>query len=128
MNDTNPNEKKHDFKDDANKAAEGVKNPSLAPILATIESARKQGTLRNLDFGAIYPEGRAAGGRFIQTDQPSQSPVDLSGISSTLSEIQSLLETIRESPIPAYLPIVGKNGMDKQVKKYNQYRETGKLQ
>ena len=26
MNDTNPNEKKHDFKDDANKAAEGVKN------------------------------------------------------------------------------------------------------
>ena len=108
--------------------AEGVKNPSLAPILATIESARKQGTLRNLDFGAIYPEGRAAGGRFIQTDQPSQSPVDLSGISSTLSEIQSLLETIRKSPIPAYLPIVGKNGMDKQVKKYNQYRETGKLQ
>ena len=108
--------------------AEGVKNPSLAPILATIESAHKQGTLRNLDFGAIYPEGRAAGGRFIQADQPSQSPVDLSGISSTLSEIQSLLETIRESPIPAYLPIVGKNGMDKQVKKYNQYRATGKLQ
>lgn len=108
--------------------ADGVNNPSLAPILATIESARKQGTLRSLDFGAIYPTGQAAGGRVGTSEGSSLQGIDISGISGQLSEIHSLLETIRDTPIPAYLPIVGKNGMDKQVKKYNQYRESGKLQ
>jgi len=108
--------------------AAGMKNPSLAPIIATIESARRMGTLRNLDFGAIYPEGRASGGRAGAVAAAPMAAVDMSGITGQLAEIQSLLMEIRKNPIPAYLPIVGKNGMNQQVKKYNQYRESGKLQ
>ena len=47
--------------------AEGLANPTLAPLIATIEGARRNGTLRRLNMEAVYPAsvsipGRAEGG------------------------------------------------------------------
>ena len=55
--------------------ADGLSNPTLLPFVATMEEARKAGTLKSLNFEAVYPVGAAIGresGGFTGT---STSPV-----------------------------------------------------
>lgn len=111
--------------------ADGLSNPTLLPFVATMEEARKAGTLKSLNFEAVYPVGAAIGresGGFTGT---STSPV--TGIGSGAGSVVSarsatderLLEAIEllnkrlSVPIKADVSMLGKNGIIEQTEKYN---------
>lgn len=111
--------------------ADGLSNPTLLPFVATMEEARKAGTLKSLNFEAVYPVGAAIGresGGFTNT---STSPVTGIGsgagavVSARSATDEKLLETIEllnkrlSVPIKADVSMLGKNGIIEQTEKYN---------
>lgn len=111
--------------------ADGLSNPTLLPFVATMEEARKAGTLKSLNFEAVYPVGAAIGresGGFMNT---STSPVTGIGsgagavVSARSATDEKLLEAIEllnkrlSVPIKADVSMLGKNGIIEQTEKYN---------
>lgn len=111
--------------------ADGLSNPTLLPFVATMEEARKAGTLKSLNFEAVYPVGAAIGresGGFTNT---STSPVTGigSGAGAVVSERSATDEKLLEAiellnkrlsvPIKADVSMLGKNGIIEQTEKYN---------
>ncbi len=111
--------------------ADGLSNPTLLPFVATMEEARKAGTLKSLNFEAVYPVGAAIGresGGFTNT---STSPVTGIGsgagavVSARSATDERLLEAIEllnkrlSVPIKADVSMLGKNGIIEQTEKYN---------
>lgn len=119
---------------------EGVENPTLTPILNSIETARKNGTLRSLDFSAVYPVVRAAGmesgGAVRGADAVAMSSgqgaavrpgADDSGERKRLAEAVEKLNDILKSPIRADVSMLGRNGLVEQQKRYERYRKRGNI-
>lgn len=109
--------------------ADGVSNPSLAPFLNTIESARQRGTLKDLSYESLYAPtitGRASGG-FVSTsttltdpDSPDDDPVFI--------EILELMRDIRDKmddPTPAIVSMLGPHGFIKAFEKYEKMKKNG---
>lgn len=111
--------------------ADGLSNPTLLPFVATMEEARKAGTLKSPNFEAVYPVGAAIGresGGFTGT---STSPVTGIGsgagavVSARSATDEKLLEAIEllnkrlSVPIKADVSMLGKNGIIEQTEKYN---------
>lgn len=111
--------------------ADGLSNPTLLPFVATMEEARKAGTLKSLNFEAVYPVGAAIGresGGFTNT---STSPVTGIGsgagavVSARSATDEKLLEAIEllnkrlSVPIKADVSMLGNNGIIEQTEKYN---------
>lgn len=109
--------------------ADGVRNPSLAPFLNTIESARQRGTLKDLSYESLYAPtitGRASGG-FVSTsttltdpDSPDDDPVFI--------EILTLIREIRDKmddPTPAIVSMLGPHGFIKAFEKYEKMKKNG---
>ena len=111
--------------------ADGLSNPTLLPFVATMEEARKAGTLKSLNFEAVYPVGAAIGresGGFTNT---STGSVTGSGsgagavVSARSATDEKLLEAIEllnkrlSVPIKADVSMLGKNGIIEQTEKYN---------
>lgn len=117
--------------------AEGVNNPELYPIISTLETARRNGTLRSLKASAIYPTvsmpGYAHGG-FTTTNSASVSnmattaaqPMNEELMKQLLSTLNSLNDRMNGG-IQAYVVMVGKNGLVEQMKKYEQTKQRGKV-
>lgn len=117
--------------------AEGVNNPELYPIISTLETARRNGTLRSLKASAIYPTvsmpGYAHGG-FTTTNSASVSnmattaaqPMNDELMEQLLSTLNSLNDKMGEG-LRAYVVMVGKNGLVEQMKKYEQAKQRGKV-
>ena len=111
---------------------EGVNNPTLRPFLYTLETARRNGTLRNIDFSAVYPApmpGRAGGGPIGSDPLPGYAP---SGSISYTTDPQlvALLIEIRnklDDPVPAIVSMLGPKGFIEQIKKYEQNQKNKKL-
>ena len=112
-------------------SADGLANPTLAPILASIESARKAGTLRSLNFGAVYPASAAiprASGGYTTSDAAASSVVVQS--ESSNREILKALATISaklDKPVPAVVSLLGRGGLYEAEEKYSRARSRGKL-
>lgn len=115
---------------------EGLENPTLAPFLGTIETARRNGTLKNLDFGAVYSPaltafGRAAGGFTAGGGASSASETGNRQVVVTLDdETKALLKEIREKqddPTPAVVSMLGKNGLKDKMDEYERLRKRGRL-
>ena len=119
---------------------EGLENPTLTPILHSIEAARRNGTLRSLDFSAVYPVVRAvgmeSGGPAIGNRVPSRESVhEPSGSPGTgggedsgrLADVLEKLNSLLSSPIRAEVSMLGKNGLIEQQKKYETYRKRGSI-
>lgn len=111
--------------------ADGLSNPTLLPFVATMEEARKAGTLKSLNFEAVYPVGAAIGresGGFTGT---STSPVTgigsgagavVSARSATDEKLLKAIELLNKRlsvPIKADVSMLGKNGIIEQTEKYN---------
>jgi len=109
--------------------ADGVSNPSLAPFLNTIETARQRGTLKDLSYESLYAPtmtGRASGG-FVSTsttltdpDSPDDDPVFI--------EILELMRDIRgkmDDPTPAIVAMLGPHGLVKAFESYNKMKKNG---
>lgn len=110
---------------------EGVNNPTLRPFLYTLETARRNGTLRNIDFSSMYPApmtGRAAGGPVISS---SALPAGSAGMISVQDpQLMAILREINEkldNPVPAVVSMLGPRGFIEQLKKYNQNQRNSKL-
>lgn len=112
--------------------ADGLSNPTLLPFLATMEEARKAGTLKSLNFEAVYPVGAAIGresGGFTNTSTGSvtgSGSVFGGNVASARSATdERLLEAIEllnkrlSVPIKADVSMLGKNGIIEQTEKYN---------
>ena len=102
--------------------AEGLNNPTLLPFVATMEEARKAGTLKSLNFEAVYPVGAAIG----RESGGFTGNVSSGGVASTGSATdERLLEAIEllnkrlSVPIKADVSMLGKNGIIEQTEKYN---------
>lgn len=112
--------------------ADGLSNPTLLPFVATMEEARKAGTLKSLNFEAVYPVGAAIGresGGFTNTSIGSvtgSGSVSGGNVASARSATdERLLEAIEllnkrlSVPIKADVSMLGKNGIIEQTEKYN---------
>lgn len=114
---------------------DGIENPTLAPLLGTIEQARRAGTLKNLNFNAVYPVpaiGRESGGYTTPVTQTAIQ--DTTGIqSSSVSydkELKALLVRLEErlsQPLQASVSMLGRNGIVENISKYEELRQRGRL-
>ena len=112
--------------------SDGLANPSLQPFLATMEIARRNGTLRSLNFDAIYPVataiGRASGG--YTAPDAGQSSVTIPAGSTGEARLAKAIETLEKrlsTPITAEVAMLGRNGIVEKTDKYNKLRNRGKL-
>lgn len=107
---------------------EGLDNPTLLPFINTMETARRNGQLRNLNFEAIYPvaTGRASGGfaagnSYYETKSSIQQP------DPELKELISKLLDRLNRPITAEVSLFGKKGIIEKQEEYQRYKNKGKL-
>lgn len=114
---------------------EALENPSLLPIISTMETARRNGKLRSLNFNAVYPAtampGRASGGfiddgnsRIVTTS--SDGHEDTATDAALTKAIEKLTKKLDE-PITARVSMLGKGGIKETEDKYNKLKRRGQL-
>lgn len=114
---------------------DGIENPTLAPLLGTIEQARRAGTLKNLNFNAVYPVpaiGRESGGYTTPVTQTPIQDTTLTPPSSVsydkeLKELLVRLEERLSQPIQASVSMLGRNGIVENISKYEELKKRGQL-
>lgn len=120
--------------------SEALQNPSVAPFVDAIETARRSGRLRDLRLEAVQPRlavaGRVAGGFFddAAADGSLGSSVTMpDGTRLSAANYQELLQLLRRmnvvfsKPLVAEVSMLGKNGIVEKTKEYNRAHERGKL-
>lgn len=113
---------------------EGVKNPTLLPIIESIDNARRSGTLASLDFRSVYSPavvspGFAAGG-FTPGTADTTATVQQAAMMSEVpyEKILQLLEEISDrlnKPIPAIVTMLGTHGLVQAFKDYEKLKKNG---
>lgn len=111
----------------------GLDNPTLRPLLATIETARKAGRLKDLNFEAVYPVtssfGRESGG-YVRSDTRESTPnvvtVESSRDSQRLAEAIEQLNKRLSKPIKADVSMTGRNGIIEKTEEYNRAKNRGR--
>lgn len=114
---------------------EALENPSLMPIISTMETARRNGKLRSLNFNAVYPAtampGRVSGG-FIDDGNSRIVTTSSDGHEGTATDaaltkaIEKLTKKLDE-PITARVSMLGKGGIKETEDKYNKLKRRGQL-
>lgn len=110
--------------------ADGVSNPSLAPFLNTIETARRQGRLKNLTFESLYAPsmtGRVSGG-FV--DSEASVPATSEHYSGMSPELEAILNRILDkldNPVPAIVQMLGSKGLIEQLERYYKNKKNGNI-
>lgn len=114
---------------------EALENPSLLPIISTMETARRNGKLRSLNFNAVYPvgsvPGRASGGSISQGTLPPGTAGTATGIGADeraafMKAIERLTRKLDE-PLTAHVSMLGKGGIKETEDKYNKLKRRGQL-
>lgn len=117
--------------------ADGLSNPTLLPFVATMEEARKAGTLKSLNFEAVYPVGAAIGresggftgnvssGGVASAGSATNVGITTSATNERLLEAIELLNKRLSVPIKADVSMLGKNGIIEQTEKYNRAKRRG---
>lgn len=114
---------------------EALENPTLLPIISTMETARRNGKLRSLNFNAVYPgtamPGRVSGG-FIDDGNSRIVTTSSDGHEGTATDaaltkaIEKLTKKLDE-PITARVSMLGKGGIKETEDKYNKLKRRGQL-
>lgn len=105
--------------------ADGLRNPSLAPFIGSIEAARRAGTLRSINFGAVSPmmnsalPAMASGGPMAPIATP---PNDFTEILQAINDLGQKMENIR-----AVVPLLGKGGIAEALDNYDKIKKRGRL-
>lgn len=108
--------------------AAGLQNPSLAPFLGTIESARKSGTLRSINFGSIFPASPTmalASGGFTSSSSGGDATVNT--YDARLIEYMERILTKMDNRPPVEVPLLGRRGIRAAEEKYEHYRNNGRI-
>ena len=114
---------------------EALQNPSVAPFVDAIETARRSGRLRDLRLDAVQPRmamaGRASGGYFADEGSGDVSLPDGTRIpAGSYAELLQLLRkmnTVFSKPIRADVSMLGRNGIIEKTEEYNRARRGGRL-
>ena len=114
---------------------EALENPTLLPFISTMETARRNGKLRSLNFNAVYPAtampGRVSGG-FIDDGNSRIVTTSSDGHEGTATDaaltkaIEKLTKKLDE-PITARVSMLGKGGIKETEDKYNKLKRRGQL-
>lgn len=114
---------------------EALENPTLLPLISTMETARRNGKLRSLNFNAVYPAtampGRVSGG-FIDDGNSRIVTTSSDGREGTATDaalakaIEKLTKKLNE-PITARVSMLGKGGIKETEDKYNKLKRRGQL-
>lgn len=112
--------------------AAGLDNPTLRPLLATIETARQAGRLKDLNFEAVYPLsspiGKESGG-YVRALPPESVPnVAASTASRDSARLSEAIETLvrrLSKPIKADVSMTGRNGIIEKTEEYNRAKKRG---
>lgn len=120
--------------------AEALQNPSVAPFVDAIETARRHGRLRDLRLEAVQPHlavaGRAAGGFFADdaADVSLGGGVSMpDGTRLSAANYQELLQLLRRmnavfsKPIKAEVSMLGRKGIIEKTEEYNRAKRGGQL-
>ncbi|MBQ9660696.1 MAG: phage tail tape measure protein [Bacteroidales bacterium] len=120
--------------------AEALQNPSVAPFVDAIETARRHGRLRDLRLEAVQPRlavaGRAAGGFFdddVAAGALGGSVSMPDGTRLSAANYQELLQLLRRmnavfsKPIKAEVSMLGRKGIIEKTEEYNRARRGGQL-
>lgn len=105
--------------------ADGLRNPSLAPFIGSIEVARRAGTLRSINFGAMSPvmsaaiPAMASGGSTVPFSVPA---ADYTAILEGMKELGKKWESVR-----AVVPMLGKGGIAQALDEYERIQKKGRL-
>lgn len=105
--------------------ADGLRNPSLAPFIGSIEVARRAGTLRSINFGAMSPvmsaavPAMASGGSTVPFSVPT---ADYTAILEGMKELGKKWESVR-----AVVPMLGKGGIAQALDEYERIQKKGRL-
>ena len=114
---------------------EALENPSLLPIISTMETARRNGKLRSLNFNAVYPvssvPGRSSGGSISPGALPSGTADATMGLGADeraafMKAIERLTKRLDE-PLTAHVSMLGKGGIKETEDKYNKIKRRGQL-
>lgn len=116
--------------------AAAMDNPSMIPVLNTIEAARRQGTLGSFDFNAVYRQntpvpGFVSGGPTgdipsFDTTDTGLSSLDAGTAGKFIAAVDRLCDMLK-NPILAYVTMLGENGIVAKMKEYNRTRERGQI-
>ncbi len=112
---------------------EALENPTIAPVIASMETARRNGKLRSLNFNAVYPAaaGFASGG-FISGGGGTVKAASASS-GSDAAQNQALAKALEKltkklgEPITASVSMLGKGGIKETEEKYNRLKRRGQL-
>lgn len=114
---------------------DGIKNPTLLPIIESIDNARRAGTLASLDFRSVYSpavvsRGFAAGGYTSGTPAGTATTVQQAATAADVpyEKILQLLEEISallKQPVPAVVSMLGPRGLVKAWKDYEKLKKNG---
>ena len=119
--------------------SEALQNPSVAPFVDAIETARRSGRLRDLRLDAVQPRlavaGRAAGGFFDDAAADSaQGGVTMpDGTRLTAANYQEFLQLLRRmntifsKPIKAEVNYLGRHGIKEAEDDYARAQARGRL-
>ena len=116
--------------------AEGLENPSLRPLINTIEAARVTGRLRRLNLNAVIP-GRAAGGytetytgspasAYPWTFDETQTRRNEEIIAANTAVMQQLSDRLKKG-INAYSVLTGQEGFEKQQQRLRRIRNNTQI-
>ena len=113
---------------------EALENPSLLPIISTMETARRNGKLRSLNFNAVYPvgsvPGRASGGSISQGSQTVTVGAATGNGTDEMAAFMKAIDRLTrklDEPLTACVSMLGKGGIKETEDKYNQLRRRGQL-
>lgn len=111
---------------------EAMQNPTIAPFIGAIESARQAGTLRSLDMSAIYPSYRVPGrvtGGLVGADN-----IDIANVATSRQSYTTVIEPLLiklldrlNEPIEAYVRMLGKGGVIENLETYNRQKGRGQI-
>lgn len=113
--------------------AEAMDNPTARPIIDVFEAVRRQGRLRDFDFGkilpAFYPVGGRNSGGLVTT-----SPMNVLGVNTPVhTDTQKIIEYLEylckkaDEPTPAIVTLMGSGGFLEAYRKYTKLKKFGQL-
>lgn len=111
---------------------EALENPTILPFIGTIETARRNGSLKNIDLSAaglgVAVPGRASGGFAAEGASGLQSvQAPSSVIDPELKAALKRLNEILSSPIRADVSMLGPRGIVAKSEEYARQRKGGRI-
>lgn len=115
---------------------DGVTNPSIAPILETIETARRRGTLKSLNLEAAhsssvrgYVDGGMVGGTIGTAAAGGGSGTQIpTKLIPAMEKLADRFDELSKRPIEAQVRMLGRGGLEETMDRREKQKKGGKFE